>query len=456
MVKITVVNLMISHMSRKDFELIEPCLTYTKTYWKQGRHSKTEEEYDAVCYINKIKKRVSFYTGHLDRILDYCDEKGIKHKVDRPERIRAIPTAEPYLPGITFHDKQSEFIQDAIHMGQGVIQAATAFGKTVTFLGILSCFPKAKILVLVHTVDLVIQIREDFEKYEFDDVVQIGGGKKFKGSFGRINVATVQTMYRLDPEVYRNEFDIVVVDETHHVSKFTGFYARVLGQCYAPTRFGFTATLPDEWEQILAIEAFIGGMIGTFTIDEAIEAGIIVPPKVRIFKSDGVLKIRSVTNYHEVYDRAVINNEPRNNQIMRIVKEHNDQGISLVVMITRIEHGDNLMRCANHHGVQAKFVRGESSGDVRAEIRHAMIEKDIMCVVTTVWREGIDVPTLGGAIIGGCGKSFINTLQIVGRTLRKSEGKTKGIIIDFFDPCHRFLIDQFGERVSIYTENGWL
>jgi len=55
------------------------------------------------------------------------------------------------------------------------------------------------------------------------------------------------------------------------------------------------------------------------------------------------------------------------------------------------------------------------------------------------------------------GKSEILTLQSLGRGLRTVPGvKDDVVLVDFFDPSNRYLVDHFGHRVSLYFEEGWL
>lgn len=79
-----------------------------------------------------------------------------------------------------------------------------------------------------------------------------------------------------------------------------------------------------------------------------------------------------------------------------------------------------------------------------------------MCVATTSWREGVDIPQLNAVVNSGGGKSEIQTLQGVGRGLRKTDDKNEVVIIDFLDLKHFHLIRQLGERLSTYSDMRWL
>ena len=86
-----------------------------------------------------------------------------------------------------------------------------------------------------------------------------------------------------------------------------------------------------------------------------------------------------------------------------------------------------------------------------------MINKEIPAVIaTTIWNEGINIPTLNVLINCGGGKSEIRAIQTASRSLTAIEGKEVGYIVDVFNPLHRSFIDHFGHRVSLYCEKGWM
>jgi superfamily II DNA or RNA helicase len=87
-------------------------------------------------------------------------------------------------------------------------------------------------------------------------------------------------------------------------------------------------------------------------------------------------------------------------------------------------------------------------------VKEALQAKEIKCVIaTTVWREGINIPSLG-CIINACGgKSEIVTLQAIGRGLRTSEGKDRILVVDFLDP-YKYLAQHAIMRIQTYVETG--
>ena len=79
-----------------------------------------------------------------------------------------------------------------------------------------------------------------------------------------------------------------------------------------------------------------------------------------------------------------------------------------------------------------------------------------IAVATTSWREGIDIPSLNLVWNATGAKSEIMNVQFFGRGRRATETKDEVILGDCFDSTHPFLVDAFGDRISLYCDKGWL
>ncbi|EQB8941848.1 DEAD/DEAH box helicase family protein [Vibrio parahaemolyticus] len=101
----------------------------------------------------------------------------------------------------------------------GVLHAPTAFGKTVTAIGML-CKRKVNTLILVHNKQLVDQWQERLKAFVTGaDIGVVTGGKKKPTKI--IDVATYQSLLNrsyntVNPVVH--EYGQIVIDECHHLS----------------------------------------------------------------------------------------------------------------------------------------------------------------------------------------------------------------------------------------------
>lgn len=79
-----------------------------------------------------------------------------------------------------------------------------------------------------------------------------------------------------------------------------------------------------------------------------------------------------------------------------------------------------------------------------------------IAISTTSWREGINIPSLNLVWNATGAKSETLNVQMFGRGRRATETKDEVILGDCFDCTHPFLIDAFGDRISLYCDKGWL
>jgi len=462
-----------SEISRDDGMRIRSCLAYP-IKWRQptgiiNPYTKKPvmkmKEGTSYAFTLNTGPTKRFHTGLVTRVEQYCKKQGIPVEVD--DQMIQLACQHAYKVGhtITLREDQYQLAKKAASRQRGIIKAPTGQGKTIMMLGLIQWFCDSPVLVLAHTNTIVRQTAAKFEE-EGLEVAVLGGGstdtlEDLEAQSGPpLMVSTVQSFVKLDPTLYRDVFEMVICDECHRVSSTTGQFATVLGNLLAPIRLGFTATPPVKPEAILACEGLLGPIIGEMTMTEATELGILAKPKVHLLKTNYSSYVHALQTYPEVYQAGIVENKERNNQIIERAEFHVDKGETVLIFVTKIEHGEILMEYA---GVSAtlrcctKFVRGETKAESREALRSAFNKKDIKCVVATaVWKEGVDLPELNCLINGAGGKSEIQTLQSIGRGLRKTDDKEEVIIYDFFDPSHRHLVGHFGYRISTYFEQGWM
>jgi superfamily II DNA or RNA helicase len=382
---------------------------------------------------------------------------------------------DPYgaeLPQMTLRDDQFELIERATKRHRGILQAPTGTGKTVLQMALRSCYRDKKTLILAHTRSIVQQTFSELTKSSFKNVQIIGAGHSHDcGLWGDTVVATMQSFVKIPIDQRCDYFQVIMVDEAHHVVRPDGVYAQILSTMLAPIRLGFTATVPTKRESVLTMEGLLGPVIAEQTIEEAAELKILARPKISLLSPQKNQRVRDLRKYADTYNKktgeliaegvytaGIVNNRQRNRLIAETAKNYVDEGKTVLILVTRLEHGDNLQTILEEHlDVPTDFVEGKTDSDMRERIKTAMIEKEQKCVIATaVWREGINIPSLD-VVINACGgKSEIMTLQAIGRGLRKTDKKDEVIIVDFIDRSHRYLSDHYAERMAIYHEQGWV
>jgi len=458
--KIEILDSIECQVSKEDGKILFPLLSYEAIFWKQGPYRKTRHTYRKSAFSFQGKTHWCFYTGLLPRVRKWTEEQGIPLEVVG-EEIKIIPQAEPFLkgPGFKeFREDQLKLIDAACAMGRGIVQAPTGVGKTLVFLGIISCYPKLKILILAHSTSIVDQVYKELQRFGFKSIEMFGSGNAIATPTKQIVISTMQSFIKIPTEQYMDYFDCVLLDEAHHLQMNDSTYATILSNMLAPIRLGFTATVRTNDEAQLISEGLLGPVIGKMTIEEAAELKILARPKLRFIKSKCNQAITELRKYQDVYAFGIINNQARNQQIAQVAKEFYDKNETTLIFVTQIEHGNLIAEeIKKILGVIVPFVQGNMPQEERTKIKNALIKKKIKIVLaTTSWSEGVNIQNLNSVIITSGGKSEIQTLQRVGRGLRKTEGKDIVTIVDFLDISHYLLTRQVAERLAIYSDMGWL
>ena len=430
-----------------------------------GRIVKKKKKVYKTLTAFKTRDKYYFYRGHLPRVITDLKKFNMSYKLSG--KTNKLETTTPAIQGITFREEQLKLINKALKYKRGVIHAATGIGKSIIAAGVMSAYPNAKCLVIAHLSDLLIQLKENFEKFFDEEVAQLTSNTPESNT--RISVVSIQTLSRMDEKIYANRYDLIIIDESHRVSSFFApkkkgedkkysMYAKVLSHISTPYRLGFTATLPYTNMSKMAQEGLIGGVIGELSLNEAADLNILAKPKIKIIKSEYDYEIEEIKNYRKAYRAGIVDNIHRNKQVIDLVKElWEKEKQTTLILVTMNDHGHALVREAENQDLRIPFVFQSVKKEKRQQIKDDLLSKRVPAVCAgAAWLEGIDLPNISQVINAAGGKSEIRCLQGIGRGLRKTEDKDEVIIVDFFDPSSTYFIAHFGFRLSLYFKNNWM
>lgn len=450
--EIEILDVLDCKVSKALADIIRPCLSYPAVFYQQGPHRNIRKEYPKSVMI-RGGTGYYFQTGLLDRVLSYCKERRIPIEIKgKIEQVKT--TAKPHLKGISFREEQIRAVKNGIGKQRGVLIAPTGTGKTLLGLAIVSAFPNKSVLWLCHTKDLMYQAAE-FARIHLSNpcIGYIGDGVCDPNT---LTFATRQSFVKQAEEL-GCDYDIIIIDEVHHLRQNESQYHTIFRNVPAPIRIGLTATMPTDKRAILAIEGSLGPIIECITIEEGQERGIMADVKIKFLKVPMNYQLQEMRRYADVYDRGVVNNFDMHRIVVNAAKKHVEKGDSVLILVVQIQHGENLLTECERQGVEARFAQGATEGAVRTQIRNALNSKNIHCVIaTTIFSEGVNIPELNVLINAAGGKSEIRTIQAIGRGLRLTETKKELIFYDVFNPGNNHLVRHFGERICIYSEMGWI
>jgi superfamily II DNA or RNA helicase len=398
-------------------------------------------------------KRKAFPTGCIRRVIDLLNKMGYEFRINDLREKPKLDNRPLYLRA-HLRDYQEKAIEILIQKQRGIIQIATGGGKSLILVGLCSRL-NIPTLVLVHRQELMYQLEEIFRT----NLRGKGSRKPLIGLVGDGNVKwghiTIGMMQALDVKKYEkelNRIEMVLVDECHHLPCNTMVeIMKHLKNAYF--RFGVSATSFREDGMDLLLEAYLAPIYYNLSNDELTKMGYLVPVKVffipfydnKIYKDD--------LTYSQLYEEAIEKNEKRNNLIAEVVKRVLATGKSCLVAVSRIDHGKILTQKIKSFYPEVEFVEGSDKSERRKKIIKKLNLKEIKCVVcTTVFGEGIDIPTLDVLVSAKAQDSGIDALQLAGRVTRKVEGKNEGWVIDIFDHHHKYFKRHAMKRKKIFEE----
>lgn len=412
-------------------------------------------------------QREAFPAGLAQRTADYlrrwADSKGYDIDVHVKRKPLPPPLVESFeLNDIELRDYQLEAAKVLVEMGCGILDAATGSGKTEVLASVIRYIGR-KALFLVPGKDLLFQTADRLESRLGIEVGRIGDGI---WNPKEITVAIVISLARIFTDknhVNRkamldllDEVEVLIMDECHRIAAKT-FY-RVVNFCKAPYRFAISGTpLDREDGAALSVMAQSGPVIYKISNAELIDQGVLVPAEIdfhritspKIEPAEG-----EILNYAKVYDRGITCNYIRNEIIMKKIKEFYDQGLTILVIVDKIKHGnilDNLLWGFQKDFIPHEFLNGEDTSDKRIDVVN-QVRSGILRVViaTSIFDEGIDIPQIDVIIIAAGGKARRRTIQRLGRGLRQGNKSGKLKVIDFYDNIHPYLFKHSKKRMKDY------
>ena len=346
-----------------------------------------------------------------------------------------------YNSKINLYDYQERAVQAAVRKKNGILIMPCGGGKTQSGLEIIARVG-GKALWLTHTQDLLNQ-----SKKRAESVLQIDGSfgtiTEGKADIGtHITFATVQTLSRMDLSQYRNEFDVIVVDECQHAAAgaetVTQFY-KVLSGLTARYKIGLTATPKRADGLEKSMFAILGDVIHEVSREEVkhTTCPIVVKPIYTHFAVDfdEITDDDGNMNYNQLVE-MVITDTKRMKFVADKLNEYIGNG-AMIVLANRVKYLQELARMINSDKVICLSGAGQSkkAKEERKQILEKLNNNELDCVFATyqLAKEGLDVPNLKYVVFATPERNETTVIQSAGRVGRKADGKECGTVLDFVD-----------------------
>ena len=358
---------------------------------------------------------------------------------------------------LELYDYQEPAVDYMVKAKGGILVSPCGSGKTTMGIEIIHRLGK-RFLWLCHTKDLLRQAYSDFKNlYPKIDIGLTTDGKVEFGKDGTIS--TIQTLSKIDVEIYKNEFDLVIVDEcVHAVSTPTDMkrFGAVLNNIKARYKFGLTATpsrsdsLIDSMYSLLGLSKE-GNFEATYKIDKnqvktMVAEHVMIPLPTKISYEDDVYDIDGTIKYMSLID-FLSNNDKRDEMILDNIELCSKQGRKQVVLCLRVEHVKKLCYALKERGINAVMVSGQTKSKSRENI--LLLETgswDVLVATYALLKEGINIKSLDTLHLTVPQKDKALIVQCVGRVERYLEGKKQPIVYDYVDENIPYCVKTYNLR----------
>lgn len=443
-----------------------PDAEFTNAY-ENGHWDGTEKLY------NRARSKAAI--GLLPKARRALDNEGFDVTVDTPEPNRGASIATSWGFEHPLRDYQRDAVNNTIDNSGGIISLPTGTGKTVTALRILYELNRRSV-ILVHTKELLYQWTD-----EVRDVLGVEPGVIGDGNWseGPVTVAIMQTLMSRGLNKLDDDYGVVVFDEAHRTSAADTMHE--LGTSInAHYRVGLSAT---PWRRVdgeeLKIEGAIGEVAHEVYADDMIEAGHLANPVFEAVDPRDYGQPRTPDRdeqYQDAYKRCIELDPVRIEAVATSARDLARQGHQVLVNVNRKVQGELIAAALNTDideedvfthiddddesrqlmtegtlrnldvvaDTNAAMLSSEAADSEREAILDEFANGDRSILVSTLLKEGVNIPSISAIVLAQGEKSDIETIQTIGRALRPSDN-TRARIVDVAD-SGRYFSDAFEAR----------
>ncbi len=311
-----------------------------------------------------------------------------------------------------------------------VLVAATGAGKSVIIGEVCNraVAKGSRVIVMAHRTELIEQLYEKVRAAGVHCGIIKGNDRRVDPA-ARVQVASVQTLVNRLKAGYKPHADLIIPDETHHFRRGNSYdiilssysEARVLGTTATPERTD-GAGLDDLFEEMILVSSPAELMAEGFLCG------------YEIYESPNRLDFSSVKRVMGELDEkqvSVIVDKPK--VIGDVYKEwaKHCYGKPSLIFARNRQHGEHLQEVFIANGIKSAYVDDKTHvADRAAAIQGYKDRKTTVLVNIGLFTEGTDLPLTECIVMTWPTLSLIRHLQILGRGLRPSPGKTHCTILD--------------------------
>lgn len=335
-------------------------------------------------------------------------------------------------------------------MNNIMVQMPTGTGKTILFASIVKDIrnwiienhSNSHILILAHVRELIQQAADKLKHRGIDAGIIMSGVSQNLNKI--VQVASIQTF--MSPKnrgrMTMENFDFIIIDEAHHsmAPRYQDLWdlfpeSKKLGVTATPWRMdhsGFTS-LYDDIIISHPIEWFVKeGYLSNYDY-------ISIAPN-----SDIQHEINSIDRFGvdgDYLEEELINRFDKDGIRAKLYESYCQfcKGKKGIIYAINRQHAANIKNTYQAHGVSIEMIDGTTPKAVRESLLADFKAGELQVIVNVnIFSEGFDCPDIEFIQLARPTKSLAMFLQQIGRGLRISKDKEKGLILDNVGLYNRF------------------
>ena len=407
--------------------------------------------------------------GCEDAVITLLREKDVPYRIeDKSNHDKPISVQ---FNGV-LRNNQQEAVNVLASNNNGVLSATTAFGKTVTAIGLIAR-RGINTLILVHTKALLDQWVKALDQFlTIDTIPEENEGKRKRRKslssigtlsstgnklYGIIDIALMQSCISdNDVKPFVKEYGMVIADECHHVSAVN--FEQILKAVNASYVYGLTATpiRKDGHQPIIFMQCGpirYSADAKSQMLNQTFERLLV--PRFTPFRSI----VGSDLSYTKVAEQLT-EDEYRNLFIVKDVVEVIKEGRSPIILTSRTSHVATLAELLKPHCPNViTLIGSESTKEKRQKMEQLQsipsLEPLVIVATGKYVGEGFDYARLDTLFLVSpvAWKGIV--AQYAGRLHREYEGKQDVQIYDYIDISVHVCESMYRKRLKGYASIGY-
>ena len=340
-----------------------------------------------------------------------------------------------------YQEECLERLEETRHQGisRALVVMATGLGKTVVAaFDAKKCVEQKswRVLYLAHQNQILEQARDTFRKVLGEQAI-FGFFTGEEKTLEEVTClfASFQTMQNWREGFYKDEFDYIIVDESHHGHAET--YLPTLK--YFKPKFTLAITATPDRRDLRDIRHLFGSEIFSISLEEALAKGYLTNVDYRLLIDELQAKKAIETPAGELSIRELNRRlfiPMRDETIVETIREKvvDIESPRIIVFCSSIRHCENIAALMPKAAALHSKIHFRDQRDRLKAFRQGELET---LVTVDKFNEGIDIPTANVIVFLRSTSSRTVFLQQLGRGLRHAEDKSSVLVLDFVANCER-------------------